>query len=147
MTGMDECWESEVPAEPRLIAGSAGAPPPANHQLSGSSTDASRLPSQPLGFAQDLVEAPGDDFLAVLLPLLDEVPELLDLGLERLDLGLVAFLPLVELLPEDFAQLGLDLIPVRIRLGLAELSSQSVGLVRETALLGRTSERDSGTRI
>ena len=55
------------------------------------------LPAQPLGVAQDLVEPLGDDLPAILLPLVDQVLELLDLGLELLDLVQMAFLAQVEL--------------------------------------------------
>src|SRR5262245_48458170 len=79
-----------------------------------------RLPAQSLGFPEDLVEPPGDDLPAVLLPLLHQVLQFLDLGLERLDLGVVAPLALVELLSQGLAQLLLDLVPLGVRFGLAE---------------------------
>ena len=91
------------------------------------------LPAQSLGIAQDLIEPLGDDLPAVLLPLVDQVLELLDLVLEPLDLVLMAFLPEVELLFQDLAQLGLDLGPVLASLRLAQLPASSSASSRRFA--------------
>ena len=71
--------------------------------------------------------------------LVDQVLELLDLGLERLELGLVPLLSLVELLLQDLAELRLELVPLGVRPGFAELPGQTLGL-GDAGLLARSAQ-------
>jgi len=71
------------------------------------------------------------------LTLVDQVAQFLDLGLERLDLLLVALLAEFKLLFQDCARLRLELFAIGVGLGTAELMRDFVSLVREIDLFVR----------